>query len=123
MFTAGYLGILPATQKNLMEKWDMNPYAADLVGATGAGVLCAFISQPMDTAKTCMQGDVERRKYKGTLHTLRTLRKEYGSIRAMYKGYSLRAANIVFAFVLINAVKKATAPLIFPEKCGQWTNP
>ena len=39
--------------------------SARLVAAMIAGPVCAFLSHPPDTLKTCMQGDIEGKTYKG----------------------------------------------------------
>lgn len=59
-YAAGYLGIVPATQKYLTRNYDMPAYQGDIVGAAIGSSFCAFISHPLDTVKTCMQGDVEQ---------------------------------------------------------------
>merc|ERR1719446_1371402 len=83
-YTAGYLGIVPATQKYFTKEYGLDPLAGNFVGATAGGLACAAITQPLDTAKTCMQGDIKGDKYKTITQTLRTLHHEYGSVRAMY---------------------------------------
>merc|ERR1719506_2446764 len=65
-YTAGYLGIVPVTQKYCSRTFG-NDWVGSGIGAVGGGLLCAAITQPMDTAKTCMQGDIERKRYTTTL--------------------------------------------------------
>ncbi len=40
-----------------------------IVGAIAAGLFAAYLSHPFDTIKTCMQGDIERKKYVGVSDT------------------------------------------------------
>ena len=42
----------------------------------------------MDTIKTCMQGDVEQKKYKGIVQTGRLLAEEYGVAQGLFKGFN-----------------------------------
>lgn len=116
LYTAGYLGSVPATQKYLKD-YGFNPWISNFLSATGAGLLCALISQPLDTAKTCMQGDIEMKKYGSLTGTLRTLREEYGSVRAMYRGYWWRAVYIIFDFIALDFLAKNLAPVMYPDKC------
>jgi len=118
-YTAGYLGIVPATQTYFKENTSLNPWVGNFVGAAGGGLICAALSQPLDTAKTCMQGDLEGKKYGNTLATLRTLHKEYGSVTAMYRGYWWRAVYIVFDFIALDFLAKKMAPIMFPDKINR----
>lgn len=115
-YTAGYLGIVPATQRYLTKEYALDPLAGNFLGATVGGLACAAITQPLDTAKTCMQGDVKGNKYTTITQTLRTLHKEYGSVRAMYRGYWWRGIYIIIDFMLLDYLKNKLAPGMFPEK-------
>lgn len=116
-YTAGYLGIVPATQRYLTKEYALDPLAGSFLGASVGGLACAAITQPLDTAKTCMQGDVKGDKYKTVSQTLRTLHQEYGSVRAMYRGYWWRGVYIIIDFLLLDYLKNQIAPVMFPEKC------
>jgi solute carrier family 25 carnitine/acylcarnitine transporter 20/29 len=117
LYTAGYLGIVPATQTYLKEAHGCDPVLGNSVGAIGGGLLCAALSQPLDTAKTCMQGDIEKQKYGGTLATMRTLRKEYGSVLAIYRGYTWRAVYCIFDFFALDYLSKKIGPILYPGRC------
>ena len=39
-----------------------------MAGALGGGVIVASLSHPMDTIKTCQQGDVTQKTYRGVVH-------------------------------------------------------
>merc|ERR1719265_1274898 len=116
-YSAGYLGVVPASQRILTEMYGMNPNVGTAVGAIGGGLVCAFISQPMDTAKTCMQGDIERKKYTNFSGTIRCLHQEYGSFKSLYRGFWWRSANIVLELFFLDMLKRRLAPLMYPEKC------
>jgi hypothetical protein len=96
----------------------VSPEVAQGVGTVLAGLLCGAITQPIDTAKTCMQGDLERRRYGSLLGTVRTLVSEYGSVRALYRGYLWRSTNIVVDFFLLDSLSRVIARVVFPDKFG-----
>lgn len=116
IYTAGYLGTVPATRKLMRDGYGLPEWLGDFIGACGAGLFCAFVSHPLDTVKTCMQGDVEQKRYKGMLQSLRQLHAEQGSVSAFYRGYWWRAGNIVFDFMVLNALAQFFAPLVFPGR-------
>jgi len=118
IYCAGYLGIVPVTQRFFTEQYGLNPNYGNFLGAVSGGLVCVAISQPLDTAKTCMQGDVEKKKYKSLTHTLQTLIKEYGSVKAIYRGYWWRSAYVICEFLILDNVKKRLAPIMYPDKCG-----
>uniref|UniRef100_A0A7S0ZWP4 Mitochondrial carrier protein n=1 Tax=Noctiluca scintillans TaxID=2966 RepID=A0A7S0ZWP4_NOCSC len=118
IYAAGYLGIVPVTQKLFTDTYGLSPHLGSFVGATVGGLACAALSQPLDTAKTCMQGDVERKKYTNAFQTLKTLHVEYGSVKALYRGYWWRGANIVVEFILLDWLSKRLAPIMYPKLCG-----
>eukprot|EP00928_Gymnodinium_smaydae_P015493 TRINITY_DN1572_c1_g1_i1.p1 TRINITY_DN1572_c1_g1~~TRINITY_DN1572_c1_g1_i1.p1 ORF type:complete len:286 (+),score=67.86 TRINITY_DN1572_c1_g1_i1:111-968(+) len=118
LFTAGYLGTVPATRKYLDRSgfFAAAPRVGEAVAVIGAGMACGALTQPFDTAKTCMQGDMERKRYRGFLETLRTLSAEYGGVKAMYRGYLWRSCNIVLDFFLLDFLAIRLAPMMYPEK-------
>merc|ERR1712039_159352 len=116
VFTAGYLGCLPAAQKMLRDHVTVvSAEVTQAVGAVTTGLLCGAITQPLDTVKTCMQGDLERKKYGKFFGILRTLVKEHGGVRALYRGYFWRSTNIIVDFILLDKMSAFLAPLIFPD--------
>ena len=52
---------------------------AKIFGAVGSGVIAATLSHPIDTCKTCMQGDIAKERYGTLSHTASTLYKEGGA--------------------------------------------
>mmetsp|Transcript_47072 Transcript_47072/g.93706 ORF Transcript_47072/g.93706 Transcript_47072/m.93706 type:complete len:274 (-) Transcript_47072:38-859(-) len=115
LFTAGYLGLIPAAQSACRD-YEVSPWWGNCAGSIGGGLFVAAVTQPLDTAKTCMQGDLERTRYGNVLQTLRSLRIEYGSFRALYKGYSWRAANLVADFFLLDWLVQTLSPVMFPAR-------
>jgi len=115
-YTAGYLGTVPATRKHMSERYGLPWWLGDFLGASGAGIFCTFITQPLDTVKTCMQGDMTRSKYGSFTQTFKTLHKEYGSLRAFYRGYWWRCGMVIIDFLALNAIATTMAPIMFPAR-------
>ena len=61
LFTAGYLGLGPVFGDKLQKEFGFSKAMGSFVGAAGAGIIAASLSHPLDTIKTCMQGDVEQK--------------------------------------------------------------
>ena len=85
--------------------------AGSLTGALLAGVA----THPLDTIKSCMQGDLGREKYDGILQTGKSLANEYGVVQGLFKGLFWRVALISTTFFLVNTFKQQTMPLLFPH--------
>lgn len=115
IFTMGYLGIAPVCQRYLAESQGMNQYTAGFMGAVIAGVFASAVTHPMDTIKTCMQGDVEEVKYTTVSKTYKTIVSEEGHI-SLFKGWGWRVSRMICAMFIINECKVALAPVIFPHK-------
>ncbi len=73
LYTAGYLGLAPTLATYLGEEHGLAPTQAALLGAIPAGLVAATLSHPLDTIKTCMQGDLERKTFGSFSQTARTL--------------------------------------------------
>ena len=56
----------------------MSGSASSVAGAIGGGVICATLSHPLDTIKTCLQGDIARAKYSTVGQTAGALWAEGG---------------------------------------------
>ena len=67
VFTAGMLGLGPTLRRSAEDAGYSKPQAA-MAGALGGGVIAASLSHPMDTIKTCQQGDVTQKTYRGVVH-------------------------------------------------------
>ena len=114
LFCAGYLGMGPVFAQTLKERHAADPKLADFAGAVGAGMIAATLSHPLDTAKTCMQGDIERTKFGDMPQTFRTLAAE--GFGTFFKGWSIRTGRMICAIWLIGQVKDFLSPLLFPQK-------
>jgi len=121
MFTMSMLGITPLIQTKLVEAsgWENNTAlaAGSLMGALLAGV----VTHPMDTIKSCMQGDMGRVKYDGIMQTGNSLAAEYGVMQGLFKGLFFRIALISTTFFLVNTFKQKMVPILFPHAVDKST--
>jgi len=114
-FTAGYLGLGPVFAEKLSGAYPgLQRKASDFLGASCAGMIAATLSHPLDTIKTCMQGDVERRKFGSLGGTARTLLREEGAGR-FFSGWGWRTVNCILAIFIIGQLKDSLAPVLFPH--------
>jgi hypothetical protein len=114
LFTAGYLGLGPVFAGILKESYGMADSTANFAGASGAGIIAASLSHPLDTMKTCMQGDIEQKRFKDMGHTYRTLAAEGPA--TFFKGWSFRTTRMICAIWLIGQCKDRLGPILFPQK-------
>jgi len=115
LYTMAMLGITPEIQRELKDNYGLEDKKALMVGSLVGAVFATVITHPMDTVKTCMQGDVERKKYSTMMSTGRTLCDEYGVRAGLFKALSWRTAQIFTTFALVNGFKQALAPVCFPQ--------
>lgn len=114
LFTAGYLGIGPVISRTLQEEYNQPVSVAKVGGAIGGGVIAATLSHPMDTCKTCMQGDIQRQAYGSLTQTASALYKEAGAGR-FFRGWSWRTGRMICAVFIMNECKVQLAPILFPH--------
>eukprot|EP01064_Diplonema_japonicum_P017118 TRINITY_DN2517_c0_g2_i5.p1 TRINITY_DN2517_c0_g2~~TRINITY_DN2517_c0_g2_i5.p1 ORF type:complete len:312 (+),score=71.56 TRINITY_DN2517_c0_g2_i5:129-938(+) len=115
LYTAGYLGIGPVLTSVFKEDYNMSPAAAKACGAICAGVVAASASHPMDTIKTCLQGDVEGKKFKSIPQTFSTLYAE-GGIGRFCQGWTWRTGRMIGAVFILSETQNFLAPVMFPAK-------
>ena len=115
IFTAGYLGMGPAFSQTLKESYGMDNKTGNFFGAIGAGIISAAVSHPLDTIKTCLQGDLERAKYTNVRGTGASLAAEYGVVQGLFKGLTFRIGLIATTFFLVNKFKEVLCPHMFPD--------
>eukprot|EP01083_Nonionella_stella_P169630 575652_1 len=110
IFTMGYLGITP-----LLERYSYNNSVISKFGcAMISGIFATVLSNPFDTIKTCMQGDLDKRHFKGTYQSFKFLYTKYG-LKRIYAGSTFRFGTVVMAFFVFNRVMEVTAPKMYPE--------
>lgn len=116
MFTMAMLGITPAIQTKLVEgSYKIEKNKALAAGALIGACFAATITHPLDTIKTCMQGDLPKAKYTDIMSTGRLLASEYGVVQGLFKGLSYRIGLISTTFFLVNFFKQKTVPILFPH--------
>lgn len=115
LFTLAMLGITPKIQSVLVEGSGMESNTALAAGALCGSFFAATITHPMDTIKTCMQGDMGREKYTTVTGTGNKLMAEYGVAKGLFKGLSFRIALIATTFFLVNNLKQQLLPIMYPH--------
>ena len=114
VFTLGYLGVGPAMTTACEKSYGMSPAVASVAGAIGGGVLASVLSHPMDTIKTCMQGDIHGENYGSIVQTGSKLYKE-GGVGAFYRGVGWRTSRLICLVFIINAIKEPVAKVMYPH--------
>ena len=87
IYTMGYLGIAPIVQNHLTNKggwYAEHPLTTSILAACMAGSFSASCSHPADTAKTCMQADIEGTKYPTAMSAAKQLSQNHG-VQILFK--------------------------------------
>mmetsp|Transcript_44310 Transcript_44310/g.108294 ORF Transcript_44310/g.108294 Transcript_44310/m.108294 type:complete len:277 (+) Transcript_44310:47-877(+) len=116
LFTLAMLGITPTIQLKLVEDYKLDKNVGLAAGALIGSILSATLTHPMDTIKTCMQGDLEGKKYTTVKGTGAELIKDNGVAKGLFKGLGWRITLIATTFFLVNKFKQVLAPVMFPSK-------
>lgn len=118
LWTVGYMSIPPIVRKqlraNFPDTFDSDDKAripASLLG----GLFACYLTHPVDTIKTCMQGDVERITYGGFVETGKVIMKEKG-ITGFYGGATFRYGRMVCAVFMMDKLASVIGPAIYPSK-------
>jgi len=120
IFTGAMLAMCPILQKEIVNRNPtVDPNIALAAGALTASLCGATLTHPVDTIKTCMQGDIAKEKYTSILQSGNYLKDQYGLAAGLFKGLSWRVALITTTFFLVNAFKQQLAPICFPDKAKQ----
>lgn len=118
LWTCGYLSIPPIVRGQLMtsfpDTFDTNTKARVPAALLG-GLFACYLTHPFDTLKTCMQGDIERVKFKGFLHTAGVVNAESG-ITGFYRGATFRYGRMVIAVGMMDFLQSMIGPLLYPSK-------
>ena len=77
-------------------------------------MLASLLSHPMDTIKTCMQGDIQRERYGSILQTGSKLYAE-GGVGAFYRGAGWRTSRLICLVGIINGIKEPIAKVLYPH--------
>ena len=114
LYTGGILGMCPVFTKHIEANGIAQGGAAKILAIMSAGVVAATFSHPMDTIKSCVQGDLEYSKYKSQFHTASTLFSEGGFTR-FFTGWGFRTGRMILAVGIMNECKVRLSPLMFPK--------
>jgi len=116
-FTLAMLALTPMIQQALVKKFPQLPSSTALAaGALSGAIFSATITHPMDTIKTCLQGDLAGHKYRNTIQTYSRLCSDAGGFTGLFKGLEWRIGLIATTFFLVNDIKDRLAPRLFPEE-------
>ena len=114
VYTAGYLGLAPIITYHLMEgdlsTFQGRPLLASISGACLAGTVAAILTHPIDTAKTCVQSDMDGKRWPSARRAIQNLVRE-GGIASLYRGMIPRTARLCGAFFVCLMVRDAAVTL------------
>lgn len=103
LWTCGYLSIPPIVRRNLREmypdKFDTDNKAR-IPAALLGGLFACYLTQPFDTVKTCMQGDIERKTFGTFTETARRIGQD--GFTAFYRGATFRYGRMVCAVFMMD---------------------
>merc|ERR1712151_46803 len=99
---------------NYPSTFDTNDKARVPAALMGGFIGC-YMTHPFDTIKTCMQGDIERKKFRGVIHTGKILYGEFG-ITGFFRGAMFRYARMAIAVGLLDFLQAQIGPLLYPHK-------
>lgn len=117
MWTCGYLSIPPVVRRSLMENFpetfpDNN--LARIPAALLGGLFACYLSHPVDTIKTCQQGDIERVKYGTFWQTGSRIYADSGII-GFYRGAPFRYGRMACAVFIMDFMRESMGKLLFPS--------
>lgn len=117
LWTCGYLSIPPIVRGYLIENYPTTfdtKEKARIPASLLGGLFACYLSQPVDTVKTCMQGDIERQTFRSFLNTASYIWKEDG-IRGFYRGATFRFGRMACAVAILDTLKETVSPLMYPH--------
>lgn len=117
LWTCGYLSIPPIVRRHLLENFPdtfKTNAEARVPAALLGGLFACYLTHPFDTIKTCMQGDIERKKYGTLTETAKTIYGE-SKIPGFYRGATFRYGRMVIAVGLLDFLRELVGPFLFPD--------
>mmetsp|Transcript_18569 Transcript_18569/g.25553 ORF Transcript_18569/g.25553 Transcript_18569/m.25553 type:complete len:268 (-) Transcript_18569:111-914(-) len=117
LWTCGYLSIPPIVRGKLRENYPEtfdSDQKARVPAALLGGLFACYLTQPFDTIKTCMQGDIERKTFGTLTDTAKILYKE-SSIPGFYRGATFRYGRMVIAVGMLDYLQSAIGPILYPH--------
>jgi len=117
LWTCGYLSIPPVVRRQLMTSYpttfDTNDKARVPAALLG-GLFGCYMTQPFDTIKTCMQGDIERKVYGNFIETAKKIGSESG-LTGFYRGATFRYGRMVCAVFIMDLLREKIGRLMYPS--------
>lgn len=107
IYTAGYLGLAPVLSSRLVKEipsLQERPFLASVLGACLAGVSAGILTHPADTAKTCVQSDMEGRIWPTARATIPKILAE-GGLPNLFRGMVPRTFRMCGAFFVCMTVQ------------------
>ena len=94
------------------------PLHITLAASSMSSLVSRVACHPLDTIKTCMQGDIERATYTDFMGTAKTLLEKEGYGR-FFNGWAFRTTRMICAIWLIGQCKNLFGPFLFPHSVKQ----
>ncbi|OEU09198.1 mitochondrial carrier [Fragilariopsis cylindrus CCMP1102] len=117
LWTCGYLSIPPVVRSTLMDNYptifDTNDKARVPAALLG-GLFGCYMTQPFDTIKTCMQGDIERKEFGNFLETAKKIGGESG-VTGFYRGATFRYGRMVCAVFIMDLLREQIGQMMYPS--------
>ena len=114
VYTGGYLGAAPILTREFKSRFGLDEPVAKIAASIAGGTCAATLSHPMDTIKTCQQGDVAGKTYGNIAHAAKVLYEKEG-LQAFFRGWSYRTGRMICAVFLLNECKLQLSPILFPH--------
>jgi len=111
LYTGAMLGLCPALQSRILERFDVRAEYALGAGALVSACIASTISHPLRAVQVCMQGDIEQVRYTNMRNTARSLINQYGVRQGLFRGWGWGVAVITTNFFLINSITAQTVRL------------
>jgi hypothetical protein len=116
LWTCGYLSIPPIVRRTLMtsypDTFDTNDKARVPAALLG-GLFACYLTQPVDTIKTCMQGDIEREVYGSFTQTGKQIMADSGPT-GFYRGATFRYGRMVCAVFIMDLLREKIGRVMYP---------
>ena len=119
-WTCAYLGLGPVLANRLRYEYGCSVWQAKICGSVISGIFAATISHPADTIKTCMQGDLEGKTYRGVTSTATQLMQQSKSVggygmERFFSGLHWRIARSICSVFVIMELMERIAPALYPN--------
>lgn len=122
IYCGGFLGLMPVLRTNIQEmfpdSFGKTEDSARLSAAVLGGPLCSMLSHPPDTFKSCMQGDIERKKFGSMKETYAVLVKERG-ISSLWAGAPWRIFRQLVAMMIFDKCASQLSRALFPHRFSE----